>query len=129
MAKRESLIVNELVGQDGTAVALPRIKRTSVIRTSTGTATLLPADKLARNVLVLVTVDTTFAAGDGAAPIFSLGQTGTTTKFINALNTGTAGDKVMYDGVLTAGTALLLTSTAATGTTSTGALTVTVIAM
>lgn len=129
MAKRESLVVNQLVDQDGTVLAMPRIKRTSVIRTSAGTTTMLPASSVARNVLVMATVDTVFAAGDGAAPIFSLGETGTTTKYINAKNTGSAGDKIMFDGVLTAGKALLLTSTAATGTTSTGAMTITVIAM
>jgi len=122
MSKREELVVNQFVDQDGVVFAPARLKRTSVIRTSAGVTTLLQAKPLNRVVVVMVTVDTTFAAGDGAAPIFSLGQTGTATKFINALTTGTAGDKVMYDGVLSAGKALILTSTAATGTTSTGAL-------
>lgn len=125
MAKREELVVNEMIDQTGVRVVPPRSARTSVIRTSAGVATLVPAASIARRVILMVTVDTTFAAGDGAAPIFSIGETGAATKFINALTAGTAGDKVMYDGVLLAGKELIMTSTAATGTTSAGALTVT----
>lgn len=122
---REELVVNEIINQDAVKTPIPRSSQNAMIRTSAGTATLVPAASVDRRVLILATIVTTFAAGDGAAPIFSIGQTGATTKFINALTTGTAGAKVMYDGVLTARTALLLTSTAATGTTSTGAVTFT----
>lgn len=125
MSNREELVINKVIGQDGAELVYPKSSRTSYIRTSAGTSTLVAAAAITRRVLLMVTVDTTFAAGDGAAPIFSIGQTGTTTKFVNALTAGTAGDKVMYDGELTANTALLMTATAATGTTSTGALTVT----
>jgi len=74
-------------------------------------------------------VDTTFAAGDGAAPSFVIGQTGTTNKFLASKATGTAGDLVNFSGVLTAGAALIVTQVAATGTTSTGAVTVNAIAV
>lgn len=122
---REELVVNEIIGQDGVNIPIPRSSQNAMVRTSAGTTTLVPAASVDRRVMILATIVTTFAAGDGAAPIFSVGQTGALTKFINALTTGTAGGKVTYDGVLTAGTALLLTSTAATGTTSTGAVTFT----
>lgn len=125
MSNREEIVVNKITGQDGAELVFPKSARTSVIRTSAGTTTLVTAAAIDRRVMVLVTIDTTFAAGDGAAPIFSIGETGTTTKFVNALNTGTAGGKVVYDGVLLAGKAMLLTATAATGTTSAGALTLT----
>lgn len=126
MSARESITVNQLLDQTGVETPIPRSSRTSVIRTTaTGVTTLVAAARVDRRVLIMTTVDTTFAAGDGAAPIFSVGQTGTTTKFINAKATGTAAEKLMFDGVLTAGTALILTSTAATGTTSAGALTIT----
>lgn len=126
MSNREELVINKVVGQDGVELVYPKSARTSVIRTSAVAQTLVAAADIARRVIIMATVDTTFAAGDGAAPIFSIGETGALTKFINALTVGTAGDKVMYDGVLTAGTALILTPTAATGTTSTGAATFTV---
>lgn len=125
MAKREELVVNKITGQDGAELVFPKSSRTSVIRTTAGTATLVAAAAIARRVLVMTTVDTTFAAGDGAAPIFSVGQTGALTGIINAKTTGTAGEKIMWDGVLSANVPLLLTSTAATGTTSTGAMTIT----
>lgn len=127
MAQRESVVLNEVRGTDNVVTPIPRSARVSVIRTSTGTTTLVPAAAVDRRVIIMTTVDTTFAAGDGAAPIFSIGQTGAVTKFVNAKTTGTAAEKLMFDGVLTAGTAALLTSTAATGTTSAGALTLTVL--
>ena len=130
MAKREELVVNKVTGPDGVEIAPSGSGRTSLLKTAAGTTTLVAAvPRVDRRVLILLTVDTTYAAGDGAAPIHSIGQTGTTTKFVNAKATGTAGDKVMFDGVLSAGTALILTATAATGTTSTGAITVTAMAV
>lgn len=99
------------------------------IRTTNGTQTLLGGNAVARAIIIHVEVDTTFAAGDGAAPSFDIGETGSTTKFKSGLNTGTAGDKLTFAGFLSANTALLITATAATGTTSTGAIHVTALAL
>lgn len=96
-------------------------------RTSTGALTLLAAVAFDRAVVGVIDVTTTFAAGDGAAPSFIIGETGSTSKFLTAKNTGTAGDKISFAGILTANTALLVTATAATGSTSAGALKVTAI--
>ena len=99
------------------------------IRTTNGAQTLLAAVPVDRAVVVVINVVTTFAAGDGAAPIFDIGETGTPEKFKADLNTGTAGDTLVFAGQLTAGKALLVTVTAATGTTSTGAIDVTALAL
>lgn len=99
------------------------------IRTTNGTQTLLGGNAVARAIIIHVEVDTTFAAGDGAAPSFDIGETGNTTKFKSGLTTGTAGDKLTFAGFLSANTALLITATAATGATSTGAIHVTALAL
>ncbi len=101
----------------------------SYVRATTGAQTLLAASTAARNVIIVVKVITTFAAGDGAAPIFDIGETGSVEKFTADLTTGTAGDTLTYAGSLSANTALLITATAATGATSTGAIDVTAIAV
>lgn len=102
----------------------------SYVRTTSGAQTLIAAGAVARKVIISVVIDTTFAAGDGAAPIFDFGETDSTQKFKTGLNTGSAGSTaIVYSGVLTANKALLVTATAATGTTSTGAISVTAIAL
>jgi hypothetical protein len=99
------------------------------VRTTNGAQTLLGGSTVARAIIIHVEVDTTFAAGDGAAPLFSIGETGNATKFKNGLNTGTAGDKLTFANFLSANAALIITATAATGTTSTGAIHVTALAL
>ena len=125
MAKREQLPVNQFVNKDGKS-SEPTAAGTSgaLTRALSGTTTLVPARAIDSIVSGQLIVDTTFAAGDGAAPAFVIGQTGTTNKFMASKNTGTAGDVVNFTGTLTAGKALIVTQTAATGTTSTGAVTV-----
>jgi hypothetical protein len=78
----------------------------AITRTTAGVTTLLASSTANRTVVISVQITTTFADGDGA----------------------TAGTTFSFSGTLTANTALILTSVAATGTTSTGAATVTVIA-
>ncbi len=97
---------------------------------SSGTTTLIPATQFARTVLIVVNVTTSFANGDGAQPTFAIGQTSSTSKFAatSAFTSKTAGTTLTYGGTLSAGTALLVTATAGTGTTETGAMTVTAIA-
>lgn len=124
-----SLDVGGPVSESGVSIGGERSGKTaSYIRTTSGAQTLLPASTIARTVIIVVTVVTTFAAGDGAAPIFDIGETDTVEKFKANLNSGTAGDVLTLAGTLSAGKALLITATAATGTTSTGAIDVTVIA-
>lgn len=125
MSKREQLIVNQIMNKDGKALE-PANSGTSgsLTRALSGTTVLSKARAVDSIVMVQLVVDTTFAAGDGAAPSFVIGQTGTTNKFLASKSTGTAGDLVTVSGVLTAGKALIVTQVAATGTTSTGAVTV-----
>lgn len=125
MAKRESLPVNQLVNKDGKTLEPANSGTTgSLTRLMAATTVLAKAAAIDRIVMAQLVVDTTFAAGDGAAPSFVVGQTGTTNKFLASKATGTAGDLVTISGVLTAGKELIVTQVAATGTTSTGAVTV-----
>lgn len=98
-------------------------------KTTAGAQTLLGGNPTVRQTIIRVEVTESFAAGDGAATIFAIGETGTADKFKASLNTGTAGDVLTFGGVLSGDAALLVTGTAATGTTSTGAITVTAIAV
>ena len=103
----------------------------SYVKTDTGAKTLLAANATGeggRSVLIIVTVDETFADGTGAATKFDIGETDATTKFKATLNTGTAGDVLTYAGSLTEEKALLVTATPATGT-GTGGISVTVLAL
>lgn len=125
MGYREEIVVNTLVNQQGKKTEMPQAGSSgSLTRALSGTTTLAVARAYDSIVSGQLIVDTTFAAGDGAAPAFVIGQTGTTNKFMASKNTGTAGDVVNFTGTLTAGAALIVTQTAATGTTSTGAVTV-----
>jgi len=125
-----------VAGLDSSAL-LPDTQQTkfgeiaSYTRATTGVQTLLAASTVTRVVMIHVLVDTVFANGDGAQPTFSFGQTGTAAKFgATSLLTGAAaGTKIVLAGELTAGAALIITAVAATGTTSTGAITVTGIAV
>lgn len=101
----------------------------SFLKTADGETEVLAAAEHERRVIIVVTVDTAFAAGDGAAPVFDIGETGDLEKFKADLNTGSAGDTITYAGVLSANTALIVDATAATGTTSTGAITVVALAI
>lgn len=125
MAKREELVVNQFRNRDG-KLSEPVAAGTSgsLTRALSGTTTLVLARALDSIVTGQLIVDTTFAAGDGTAPTYVIGQTGTTNKFMAVKSTGTAGDLVNFTGTLTAGKALIVTQVAATGTTSTGAVTV-----
>lgn len=100
-------------------------------KTTDGAQTLLAANgsgEGARAVLIVVLVDETFDAGDGAKPSFSIGETDTPAKFVSGLDTATAGDMFVYAGSLTEEKALLVTGTAATGT-GAGGISVTVLAL
>jgi len=104
-------------------------KKASYTKTATGEqAALLAAALIDRHVHIAVTVDETFAAGNGAATSFDIGETGATHKFKQTLNSGTAGAQPMYQGTLSANKELLITATAATGT-GAGGVTVSVIAV
>ena len=130
MGNREELVVNKILGQDGTELQFPVGSNDAFIRTSTGTTTLMAASSIERVVIMDVVIVTSFAAGDGAAPDFLIGETGSTSKFAaTGVVTGTAGAHLQFSGVLSANKALLCTATAATGTTSTGAATITAIAV
>jgi hypothetical protein len=103
----------------------------SYIKTLNGAQeSLLGGNAVPRYVLITVEVTETFADGDGAKPSFDIGETGTANKFKAGLNSGTAGDPpIVIPGVLSANAALLVTATAGTGTTETGAIRVTVLAL
>ena len=121
---------SEITFPDGTSlVSAPRGNTASYIRTTNGAQTLLAAKNYDRHVIILVSIVTTFAAGDGAAPVFDFGETDNTQKYKASLNTGSAGTYLTYGGRLSAGKALLVTATAATGTTSAGAVDVTALSL
>lgn len=100
----------------------------SYVKTDTGAKTLLAAADHDRIVQITVLVDEVFAAGNGAATSFNIGETSTATKFKSGLNAGAAGATIVYTGTLSATKALLVTPTPATGT-GTGGVTVSVQAM
>lgn len=124
---REEWTVNKIRHQDNALTEFPKSKQNAFIKTSTGVTTLLAASDVDRFVVGFVHVTTTFAAGDGAAPTVKIGQTGTDNKFLlvgSVSNALVAGVRVAVSGLLTAGTALISTAGAATGTTSAGAYSV-----
>lgn len=125
MTNRVQTVLQNIVNKDGKSME-PANSGTSgsLTRALSGTTVLSKARAMDSVVMIHLKVDTTFAAGDGAAPSYVIGQTGTTNKFMAAKNTGTAGDLITMSGVLSAGKELIVTQTAATGTTSTGAITV-----
>lgn len=99
--------------------------------TTAGAQTLLAAQTADRRVIIVATVTQIFANGDGAQPTFTVGQTGTANKFMDttAFASKAAGTVVVAAGTLTGGDALIVTGVAGTGTTETGAISVTVIAV
>lgn len=100
-------------------------------KTTSGAQTLLASTVGARAVLITVVVNQTFANGDGAQPTFQIGQTGTANKFADtsAFTGATAGTVLNYAGTLTGSDNLIVTGVAGTGTTETGGLSVTVLAL
>ncbi len=103
----------------------------SYTKATTGVQTLLAGAAGDRSVIIIVTIDETFANGDGAQPTFSIGQTGTAAKFAatGAFTGATAGAVKTFAGTLTGTDALIITAVAGTGTTETGGLSVTVLAL
>lgn len=104
----------------------------SYIRTDSGVKDILAAAAAARKVIIVVTVTTVFANGDGAQPTLTIGEEdGSATKFAAAakFTNGAAGATLVFSGTLTSGKKLQATLAAATGTTSTGAYTIDVIAV
>ena len=97
-------------------------------KTTAGAQELLAADPSDRVVLIVVQITETFDVGDGSATVFDIGETDTPEKFKADLNSGSAGDVLVFAGVLTGTKALLVTGVAATGT-GTGAISVAVIAL
>jgi hypothetical protein len=94
-------------------------------KATSGAQTLLASAAGARVVLIVVTVDETFAAGDTSATVFTIGETDTANKYAanTLLVSATAGSVFILAGTLTAAKALLVTGTAAAGT-GTGGITV-----
>jgi hypothetical protein len=84
-------------------------------KTTSGAQTLLASALVDRVVIIVVTIAETFANNTGTKPSFDIGETGTTHKFKQTLNSGTAGDVLVYTGTLAAVKALLITGTAAIG--------------
>ena len=84
-------------------------------KTATGANVVLEAARVDRQVLIVVTVNETFAQSTGTKSVFDIGETGATHKFKQTLNSGSAGAQTFYDGTLSAGKELLVTGTAATG--------------
>lgn len=77
-------------------------------------------------VLLIIHCTETFANGSGAKPVFSIGQTGSATKFVGTATIAalTIGQKIVVVGTLTAADDIIVTATVATGT-ATGAIKIT----
>lgn len=103
----------------------------SYIKTTDGVQTsLLTSSTVDRLVMGVITVTTAFANGDGAQPTFKIGQTGSDAKFVatTVLTSAAAGATFAFAGTLNLGKDLFVTAATGTGTTETGAITVTVFA-
>ena len=103
----------------------------SVLKTEAATHVLLPLHATKdRAVIVIVYVDETYAIAAGVLPTVAVGETGTTGKGManTVLDTEAAGTVLKYGFLNTAGTAIIITSTAAGGA-ATGGCTVTVLAV
>lgn len=99
----------------------------AVVKTDATAVNLLDAvTGIARQFVAIITVDETFAAGDGAATAIQIGD-GATADLYLSKNTGTEADQVIISGKLLANKALVLTPTAATGS-GTGGISITVLA-
>lgn len=100
------------------------------IRTDAGTKDLLAAAAVDRIVMIVVTITTAFATGDGAQPTLTLDEESTAAKFAASAKfvTAAATTTFAFAGTLIAGKKLQATLVAATGTTSTGAYRIDVLA-
>jgi hypothetical protein len=125
--------VFSIAGVDKTAqLATLASSLNSYIKTDSGTKDLLVAAAAARIVQIIVTVTTVFANGDGAQPTLTIGEeSGSASKFAAAASftSAAAGATFAFSGTLTSGKKLQATLVAGTGTTETGAYTITVIAV
>jgi hypothetical protein len=99
-------------------------------KAATGVNTVLAAVAYDRVVLMSVEVTEVFANGDGAQPTFKIGQDSSDSKFsaTGMLTSAAVTAKFALGGVLSAGKKLIVTATAGTGATETGAIEVSVIA-
>lgn len=109
----------------------------AILKTTAATTTLLPASGEDRFVMIHVKIDEEYELGTGTLPTVVIGQTGTTNKFMpvtalvdesNVVASPNFGADRVFSGVLSAGAALIITSTAAVGD-STGGCTVSAIAV
>jgi len=110
-------IVKNLFRNVGNLVIGFRVGR-NFTKTSVGTFTLAAASAAERNVLIVVKITKTFAAGTGAKPTFKLGETDTLEKYAatTIFAGGVKGDILVFVGTLTSTKSLLVTVVAATGT-------------
>jgi hypothetical protein len=105
---------------------------TSFVKGTAQTPTLIAANATKdRGVLVVVSIDTTFANGDGAQPTLTVGDDSNATKaFASSKFTGATAGSVYVIGFANTSTNKIVAAwTAGTGTTETGGATVTVIAL
>jgi hypothetical protein len=102
----------------------------SYAKTTDGAQTLLALDASARVALIIVVVTEVFADAGGTQPVFIIGETDTTNKFMtNAILADAALDSIwVFAGSLTATKALLVTGTPAVGA-GTGAIAVTALVL
>lgn len=116
--------VESITAQAGGTIALDA--------TATGANDVLSAVAVDRNLVGVVTVTTALADGDGAQPTYTVGEEGgSATKFMAAasLTGGAVGLAIPFAGTLTAGKRLQVYATAGTGSTETGAVSVTAVAV
>lgn len=88
-------------------------------KTTSGAKILVPNNPSAdQNVIIYVDVWDSFANGSGGQSTFSIGQTGSASKFAatSAFTGLAAGSRRYFAGILSAGDDLIVTGAAATGT-------------
>jgi hypothetical protein len=105
-------------------------KAVSYAKTTNGAQTALASSAGDRVVLILVTVTEAFAQPTGTKTAFTIGETGSASKFSDgsAFASGTVGQTFMFGGTLSGTKNLLVTGTAATGG-GTGAVAITILAL
>jgi hypothetical protein len=112
----------------GASLATGVTAAASYASSTSGAQTLLASDAPDRPILILATVTEAFAANTGTKPSFDIGESSTTHKFKQALNTGALGAVFFFVGTLSGTKSLLVTGTAAVGD-ATGAISVAVVAL
>ncbi len=130
--RQDSKIANLFLKANEAEVDYPKTTTSAIHTLFAESDELDPGDTdVDKPVLILVEVTEAFANGNGTQPTFTIGQTGSATKFSVAglLTDAAKNSRFLIAGTWTNDTDLIVTAVVATGTTSTGAIRVTAVAL